>query len=228
ILLNYLPYFDEPFGLTFLSTIMDYSIKLPRQTSGQKPLDDISKLGIIKEFNPGETIVNEQATVQSIPMVIKGSIKVMKSDNDYKEILLYYLRPGETCIMSFLAGLNHDTSKVKAVAEEESEVLFIPLEKFQELIREDPEWLNYLFQIYHKRFEELLEVVNAIAFTKLDERLLNFLQKRGEVTGSDTLNLTHEQLAQELGTVREVISRLLKQMETEGLVELGRNKITLL
>ncbi|MEX0769574.1 MAG: Crp/Fnr family transcriptional regulator [Balneolaceae bacterium] len=207
---------------------MDNSIKLPGQTSGQKPLDDISKLGIIKEFEPGETIINEQTSVQSIPMVLKGSVKVMKSDLDYKEILLYYLRPGETCIMSFLAGLYQDTSKVKAIAEEKSKVLFIPHNKFQDLIRNHPEWLSYIFQIYHKRFEELLDVVNSVAFKKMDERLLKFLQKRTELNQSDTLSLTHEQLARELGTAREVISRLLKQMETEGLVKLERNRITLL
>lgn len=207
---------------------MDSSIKLPGQTSGKITLDDISKLGRINEFEPGETIINEQTSVQSIPMVLKGSIKVMKSDHDYKEILLYYLRPGETCIMSFLAGLYQDTSKIKAIAEEKSEVLFIPHNKFQDLIRNHPEWLSYIFQIYHKRFEELLDMVNSVAFKKMDERLLKFLQKRAELNQSKMLSLTHEQLARELGTAREVISRLLKQMETEGLVQLERNRITLL
>jgi CRP/FNR family transcriptional regulator len=130
--------------------------------------------------------------------------------------------------MSVLAGLYHDTSKVKAVAEEDSEILFIPVEKMQQLIRKHPEWLNYIFQIYHKRFEELLDVVDAVAFKNMDERLLQFLQKRSKVLESKTLRITHEQLAQELGTAREVISRLLKKMEAEGLVELGRNRITLL
>src|SRR5699024_10409928 len=100
--------------------------------------------------------------VQSIPIIIRGSVKVIQSDEEYREIVLYYLRAGETCIMSFLAGLYQDTSKVKAVAEEECEVLFIPIRKVQELIREHPEWLNYIFRIYHRRFEELLDVVNAI------------------------------------------------------------------
>lgn len=188
---------------------------------------DLGDLGIAKHFSSGETIVAEDAPVRSIPIVTKGSLKVMQSDDTYKEMVLYYLRPGETCIMSFLAGLYHDTSKVKAVAEEESEVLFIPVDKIHDLIREHPEWLNYIFQIYHKRFEELLGVVDAVAFKKMDERLLQFLQKRCEVMETDTLAITHDQLAQELGTAREVISRLLKKMESEGLVELGRNKIRL-
>jgi CRP/FNR family transcriptional regulator len=129
--------------------------------------------------------------------------------------------------MSFLAALYNDTSKVKAVAEEDTEVVFIQIGKVRELMSKDPKWLNYIFQIYHKRFEELLEVVNAIAFKKMDERLLQFLKKKAEVSGSKNIKMTHEQLSQELGTAREVISRLLKQMESEGLVELGRNRITL-
>ncbi len=196
-------------------------------TSALKENVDLKDLGITKHFSPGETIVTEDAPVRSIPIVTSGSIKVMQSDDTYKEMVLYYLRPGETCIMSFLAGLYHDTSKVKAVAEEESDVLFIPVDKIHDLIREHPEWLNYIFQIYHKRFEELLEVVDAVAFKNMDERLLQFLQKRCEVMDTDTLTMTHDQLAQELGTAREVISRLLKKMEAEGLVELGRNKIRL-
>jgi CRP/FNR family transcriptional regulator len=96
------------------------------------------------------------------------------------------------------------------------------------LIKEFPEWLDYIFRLYHKRFEELLEVVNAVAFKKMDERLLNFIKKKCEITKSQTLYVTHEQLANELGTARVVVSRLLKQMEDEGLVKLGRNKITLM
>jgi CRP/FNR family transcriptional regulator len=152
----------------------------------------------------------------------------MRTDEDGREILLYYIKAGESCIMSFLGGMHHDTSKVKAVAEEETEILFLPIDKVSLLIKEYPEWLDYIFRLYHKRFEELLEVVNAVAFKKMDERLLNFIKKKCNLTNSRTLNVTHEQLANELGTARTVVSRLLKQMEDEGLVKLGRNNIFLL
>lgn len=194
------------------------------------PIEDkraLKKLGVTKKFKVGETILSEDTSVRSIPVITEGSVKVLQTDDELKEIVLYYLRPGETCVMSVLAGLYQDTSKVKAVAEEECEVLFIPVNDFNDLIRNNPEWLNYIFQIYHKRFEELLGVVDAVAFKNMDERLLQFLQKRSNLSDSNTVSLTHEQLAQELGTAREVVSRLLKKMEKEGLVELGRNKITL-
>lgn len=206
-------------------------MKFPNNISSpQVPLKDkqeLSDLGIIKNFNTGKTIVNEDTHIRSVPIVLKGSVKVMQSDDELKEMVLYYLRPGETCVMSVLAGLYQDTSKVKAIAEEDCEVLFIPVNAFNDLIRKNPEWLNYIFQIYHKRFEELLGVVDAVAFKNMDQRLHQFLEKRADLSNSRTLSMTHEQLAQELGTAREVISRLLKKMEAEGLVKLGRNKITL-
>ena len=184
-------------------------------------------IGFTKTFAEGEAILNENAYIKAIPIVISGSIRVMRTDEDGKEIFLYYIKAGESCIMSFLGGLHQDTSKVKAIAEEATEILFIPIDKVSLLIKEFPEWLDYIFRLYHKRFEELLEVVNAIAFKKLDERLLNFLQKKSELTNSQTLHLTHEQISSELGTARVVVSRLLKQMEQDGLVKLGRNKISL-
>jgi CRP/FNR family transcriptional regulator len=183
--------------------------------------------GNLKTFSEGETVQNENAYIKAIPIVMNGSVRVMRKDEEGREILLYYITPGESCIMSFLGGMHEDTSKVKAVAEEETEILFIPIEKVSGLIKEFPEWLDYIFHLYHKRFEELLEVVNAVAFKKMDERLLQFIKRKSHLTKSHTLYVTHEQLANELGTARVVVSRLLKQMEDEGLVELGRNKITL-
>jgi len=189
--------------------------------------EKLYKYGFTKHIAEGDTLLNENDHINAIPIVTKGSIAVMRTEESGKEILLYYIKPGESCIMSFLGGLHHDTSKIKAVAEEESELLFIPIHNVTELIKESPEWLDYIFRLYHKRFEELLEVVNAIAFKKLDERLLDFVRRKSELTKNKTINMTHEQLANELGTARVVVSRLLKQMEDEGLVALGRNKITL-
>lgn len=190
--------------------------------------EKLKGFGFAKTFAEGEVILSENAYIKAIPIVTNGSIRVIRTDDEGREILLYYIKAGESCIMSFLGGLHHDTSKVKAVAEEETEILFIPIDKVNLLIKEFPEWLDYIFRLYHKRFEELLDVVNAVAFKKMDERLFNFLKKKCELTQSKTLHVTHEQLANELGTVRVVISRLLKQMEDEQLVILGRNKITLL
>ncbi|MEN9339235.1 MAG: hypothetical protein RIQ62_547 [Bacteroidota bacterium] len=180
-----------------------------------------------KTFRVGNIILQEDAYIRSIPLVMSGSIRVIRTDDDGREILLYYIHSGESCIMSFLGAMHHETSKLRAIAEEDTEILFIPIDKVMQLIREYPEWLDYIFRLYHKRFEELLEVVNAVAFRKMDERLLEMLRKKSAQANNKTISVTHEQLANDLATARVVVSRLLKQLETQGMVQLGRNKITL-
>lgn len=190
--------------------------------------EKLYEYSMIKNYKEGEIILNENANIRAIPIVSKGSIRVIRVDEDGREILLYYIKAGESCIMSFLGGLHHETSKVKAEVEEDAEILFLPVEKVSEFIKDYPEWLDYIFRLYHKRFEELLEVINAVAFKKVDERLLLLLQKKADLTGSKSFSVTHEQLANELATARVVVSRLLKQMEENNMLKLGRNKITLL
>lgn len=193
-----------------------------------KMLTKLFEYGQQKSFKEGDIILNENAYIKSVPIVISGSMRVMRTDDDGRELLLYYIKSGESCIMSFLGGLHDDTSKVKAIAEEAAEVLFVPVDKVREMIKEFPEWTEYIFRLYHKKFEELLAVINDVAFKKMDERLLDFLKKKCELSGEKNIHITHEQIAIELGSARVVISRLLKHMEDLNLIELGRNKITLL
>ena len=196
--------------------------------SSPELVEKLYQNSIRKEYRAGSIILNENANIRAIPIVIKGTLKVIRTEEDGREILLYYIKAGESCIMSFLGGLHNETSKVKAEVEEDAEILFLPMDKVSLFIKEYPQWLDYIFRLYHKRFEELLEIVNAIAFKKIDERILNLLDKKAALTGSKTLQITHEQLANELGTARVVVSRLLKQLEETGAVQLGRNKIILM
>lgn len=190
-------------------------------------IEQLYQYGTIKEYKQGEIILDEKASVQSIPIVMKGMMKVIRTEEDGREILLYYIQAGESCIMSFLGGMHNEKSIVRAEIEETAEILFLPVDKVSLFIQQHPEWLDYIFRLYHKRFEELLDIINAIAFKKVDERLLNLLLKKSELLQSKTIIITHEQLANELGTARVVVSRLLKQLEDMGKVHLGRNKITL-
>lgn len=191
-------------------------------------VDKLYQYGIPKSYTEGDIILDENTSIRSIPIIMKGMIKVIRTDEDGREILLYYIKTGESCIMSFLGGMHNEKSMVKAEVEEDTEILFLPVDKASLFIREHPEWLDYIFKLYHKRFEELLEIINAISFKKVDERLLNLLNIKSELTGSKTIVITHEQLANELGTVRVVVSRLLKQLEESGKLKLGRNRIALL
>ncbi len=190
--------------------------------------DEVDAYGKLKKFSAGSVILQEDSYIKSIPLVLNGSLKVMRTDHDGHEILLYYITPGESCIMSFLGGIHNETSKIKAVVEEDAEILFIPVEKASEWVKKFPEWSDFIFKLYHKRFEELLTAVNAIAFQKLDMRLLQLLKQKAELYQTKELKITHQQLADELGTAREAVSRVMKQMENEGLVALSRNKVTLL
>ena len=196
--------------------------------SSPELVEQLYKYSIRKSYRAGSIILNEHAHIRSIPIVIQGALRVIRTEEDGREILLYYIKAGESCIMSFLGGLHNEISKVRAEVEEDAEILFLPTDKVSLFIKAYPEWLDYIFRLYHKRFEELLEIVNAIAFKRVDERLLALLRKRSELAGTNTIQVTHEQLANELGTARVVVSRLLKQLEDNGTVQLGRNKITLM
>ena len=206
---------------------MELSNNISMKTTS-KMYEKLSQIGFSKIFKEGEVIINDHSYIKSIPIVITGSIKVMRTEENGREILLYYIKAGESCVMSFLGGLHGETSKVKAEVEEDAEILFLPTEKVAQLIKTHPEWLDYIFKLYHKRFEELLEMVNEVTFKKVDDRLLSLLQKKSELTDSKIIHTTHEQLANELGTARVVVSRLLKSLEEDGKLKLGRNKIELL
>ena len=143
-------------------------------------MNRLKENSINKTYAAGDTILKENAYIRSIPIVISGTLKIIRTEEDGREILLYYLQPGESCVMSFSGGLHNDTSKVKAVVEEDAEILFLPLEKVSLFIKEYPQWLDYILRMYHKRFEELLDIVNAISFKRMDERLLNLLHKKQE------------------------------------------------
>lgn len=207
---------------------MQDSVLSSEFTSSPELVEKLYRYGVTKTYNEGDIILDENSSIRSIPIVMKGMMKVIRTEEDGREILLYYIKAGESCIMSFLGGMHNEKSIVKAEVEEDTEILFLPIDKVSLFIKEYPEWLDYIFRLYHKRFEELLDIINAIAFKKVDERLLNLLHKKSEILNSKTIVITHEQLANELGTARVVVSRLLKQLEDSGKLQLGRNKIMIL
>lgn len=211
---------------------MNRSFQSLSNTSHKKSVPEIIKElegeGYKRKFKKGDVLVKPDQPISDIPIILEGAISVYQLDDDYKEMLLYYLEAGDMCIMSFMGGLYNESSKIKAVASEESHVLLIPVRKIGSIIKHHPEWVEYIFDVYHQRFHELLDVVNAVAFKKMDERLIDFIERKREITGKSTLKITHEELANELGTARVVISRLLKELEKKGVLKLARNKITLL
>lgn len=182
----------------------------------------------IKKFNTGDVILDMDAYVNYIPVVLSGSLKVMRSQEDGREILLYYITPGESCIVSILSGMKQDKSQIRALVEEKAEILMVSIQKAKEWIRKFPEWTDFIFDLYQKRFEGLLNIVNSVAFQKVDARILQLLHQKAELYESNELVVTHQQIADELGITREAASRVLKQLENEEEIKLSRNKILLL
>ncbi len=182
----------------------------------------------IKTFSAGTILLDEDAYIKHIPIIKSGLIKVTRSDEQGHEMLLYYIGNGESCIMSFLGAACNNKSKIKAVVEEQAEVIILPIDTALKWMQSEPDWLHFVFNLYNKRFEELLNFINEVSFHSVDDRLLDVLKKKSLATGSKELTITHQQLAEDLGTAREVVSRLLKQMENKSLIELSRGKIKIL
>lgn len=181
----------------------------------------------VRTVPPGEVIVKFQAYIRHIPIIVRGHVKVTGEDSEGNEILLYYLKPGDSCVMSVLGALNGSSSKVKAVTVDETEIIFIRPERAAQLVREQPGWAEYIFKLYQSRFEELLETVTRVNFKRLDDRILDLLQTKIEVFKTRLLPVTHQEIADEIGSPREAISRVLKKLEREGAVRLFRGKIEL-
>lgn len=205
-------------------------------------MEDIKKIlaglnpGLAKEIEaeastmevPANTeILREGQYVKVIPIVINGLIKVFSRYED-KELLLYYIQPEESCIMSFAASLNNEPSKVFAVTEEDSTILLLPVDKVSKWTKQFPDINNLFYQQYNLRYSELLNTINHLLFNKLDVRLLDFLRERAKVTNTTELKISHRQIASELGTAREVVSRIIKKLEAEKLVKQHSNYIEIL
>ena len=186
----------------------------------------LRKYGQIRTFTEGETLVRMGDAMPFVPVVLKGSIRILTEDPEGREMLLYYLRPGESCVATLLS--EEAASTVKAMADEPTDVVFIPRTLAKEWVLNNPTWNAFVLSLYQKRLDELLQTVNEIAFRKVDERLVEALRKHTANSGSSILYLTHQQLADELGTAREVVSRLLKKLEIDRKIELQRGKIRVL
>lgn len=179
-----------------------------------------------KEYKAGDVILNEGDEIKSVPLLAEGSIRIVRP-GDHHEVYLYHLLPGETCAIAMQCCQANHKSTIKAIAETDCVVYHIPNKQVEEWQR-FPQWRNYIFETYSRRFEELLEVIDLIAFGQKDHELLNYLERRARASGNRTLNITHREIAEELHTSREVISRLLRVMDSKGFVRLGRNTIEVL
>jgi len=191
-------------------------------------IEEIIEYGKPMSFKEGEIIIDYGKKMRFMPLVITGTIRVMRMDEEGREILLYYLGSNDSCAMAYACCMEDKKSEIKAIAEDNVEIMAIPHDKLDEWLVKYPSWKSYVFNSFTQRFNELLKSLESIAFHKLDERLINYLKAKAKVTGKNSILLSHNQIAEEMGTSRVVISRLLKQLENDKKLILYRNEIKLL
>lgn len=180
-------------------------------------LAEIAEFGKIKEVPPGVEILKEGQYVKVIPIVLEGLVKVFTRIEE-KELLLYYIGPAQSCIMSFSAGLSNMPSRIFAFTEEASILLLLPADKLNKWVKQHPALNELFFQQYNLRYTEMLDTINSLLFDKMDQRLYHYLLEKSKLKGEKILSLRHKQIASEMGTAREVITRVMKRLEQEGKV----------
>ena len=189
---------------------------------------EIQQFGIFQSFKEGDLIMDYGKYVRMMPIILKGTVKVYRLDDNQNEILLYYLSSNESCSMAYSCCLEAKKSEVKAIAEDNVDLIAIPHIKLDEWLCTYPSWKNYIMRSFNERFIELLKSIESIAFHKLDERLIAYLKGKQRLSGSSVIKASHSLIADELATSRVVISRLLKQLENDKQIILYRNEIKLL
>ena len=190
-------------------------------------LDEIKRFARVKSIRRDAILMSPGDVVFFVPIVIQGVLRIVRQNDEGKEIFLYHLYPGQTCAMAINCCQAHKKSMVKAIAEEDSEIMQIPVNLVEDWFK-FPEWKTFVNSTYGNRFAELIEVIDLIAFSNMDKQVLHYLQERARAAGSTALFITHQQIADELHTHREAISRLLRTMESKNVVKLGRNTIELI
>ena len=198
------------------------------QITERQLLEEIAKVGKVMHFKAGETIMDFGKYVKLVPLVWKGSIKVMREADDGSELLLYFLQSGETCSTSFTCCMMNKKSIIRTVAEEDTSIIGIPIRYIDSWMSRFQSWKNFVMLSYDNRIMELVNVIDSVAFKQMDERLLDYLHKKANTTNSPIIYATHQKIASDLNASREAVSRLLKQLEKKGAVKLGRNQIEFL
>jgi len=190
-------------------------------------LEEIISKGTYDRIATDFVMMDVGKYIKSVPLILTGSIRIMREDSEGRELFLYYLMPGETCAVSLTCCMANQQSSIRAIAEEETELIRVPVEYVDIWAGKYSSWKNFVMNTYRSRYEELLLTIDSIAFMKMDERLWKYLTDKAELSGTNELVITHQEIADALHSTREVISRLLKQLERNGEIKLGRNKVLL-
>ncbi len=194
-------------------------------------LDDLYYSGKRVTFKRNDVILKENTYVKSLPIILNGIVRVFvvnQENTNKKEVLLYYMKEGETCSSSIASGIFNDKIDIRVEAETDCEILFLPLEKFTALLNKYPDLFESLLQNYLQIFKKIIASVSALAFYPLEDRIYKLLLAKSKLQNNTIIQTTHEELARELSSTREVITRMLQQLENNKVLKLHRGKIELL
>jgi CRP/FNR family transcriptional regulator len=191
-------------------------------------IEEIINVSKFVTFEEDDVLINYQQYIKSIPLLLSGAIKVLREDFDSGELLLYYLEQGDTCAVSITCCMGEKKSEIKAIGEKPGWIVMIPVGKMLEWTVKYKSWMNFVFQTYNNRFNELLNAVDTIAFMDMKDRLRHYLLEKSKITAHPVVLKTHQEIANDLNTSRVVISRLLKALEKENRIKLNRNNIEIL
>ncbi len=191
----------------------------------KKLLSEISEIGIYQKFKEGRTLVDINDEMTHIPLIINGLVKVLREDHNRDEILLYFLEKGDTCSISFVNCINRSKSMFKAIVEKDTECILVPVNKIENWLINYKTWRQFIIDSYHDRLIEMVEAIDGLAFLKLDDRLVKYLSEQVKIKNNKNLIITHQEIADDLNTSRVVISRLLKSLENNKQIKLGRNRL---
>jgi CRP/FNR family transcriptional regulator, anaerobic regulatory protein len=188
-------------------------------------LEEIIGVGHLKHLEEDVVLMEYDQNVKYMPLLLDGAIKILRRDEEGEELLLYYLERGDTCSMTLNCCLGNTVSEIKAVVEVDAHLILIPVEFMKIWIKKYDGWMKFVFESYHVRLNEMLSSIDNLAFDNLNVRVLKYLKDKAVINGSTMLELTHKEIASDLHSSRVVISRLLKTLERDGVIELSRNKI---
>jgi CRP/FNR family transcriptional regulator len=188
-------------------------------------IKEMCQSGTERKYDADELLIDINDIIDKMPVVLKGSIKVLTEDEEGDELLLYYLEDGDTCAVTLNCCTRKTKSTIKAITETESEILFIPVEKIEEWMIKFKSWRNYVLDSYNTRLNEMVGAIDNIVFNNMEDRLKKYLRDKAWITKSATLNVSHQDIANDLHSSRVVISRLMKKLENDGIVEQARNKV---
>jgi len=190
-------------------------------------LEEIEANAIVKTIPADEVLIRTGQYIKSALLVIEGTLKIFRENDEGAEFLMYYLQPGEACAISLVCASKMEASKVMVKSVEESIIMMVPIQLMDQWMSKYKSWYYYVLETYRNRFEELLILIDHVAFRNMDERLVFYLKRYAKAHKTNFINLSHQQIADELNSSREVISRLLKKLEQKKLLALSRNTIEL-